>query len=331
VTRLLDGPTIDRVLDVELAIEAMRRCFRQEGEGKAGDYARVDVSHGNGWMRVLPAVMDGMGVYGHKTINLNDQHGVRYLVIVYDLTSGELRGILDGEAITNARTGATAAVAADLLAPEGVTTAAVIGTGWVARAQVPALHAVRPAEEIRVYSRLADNRSAFVEELRDQVDTRLVACERLEDAIEGANLITLATKSSTPVLSADALTPGVHVNSMGSARPVLCELDPAAFNKFDLVACDSVELVFSESGDGIAAVRDHGFDVEGAVDLAHLVTGQVEARTSETQLTLFKSTGTGLQDLALAASLLEIAEAEGVGATFDDLQHLKRFVSADRT
>lgn len=323
--RLLDGPTIERLLTVDLALESMRRCFRLEGEERAGEYARVDVAHENGWIRVLPAVMSGMGVYGHKTINLTNDVGVRYVISLYDLASGELRGVLDAEAITSARTGATAAVAAELLAPDRVSTAAIIGTGFVARGQVLALQAVRPAEEIRVFSRQQENRFAFIEEFQSLVDARLVACDRLEEAVEGADLITLAAKSSTPVLPADALAPGVHVNGVGSARPILSEVDPAAYASFDLVVCDSVKLVFSESGDAIAAVRDHEFDTNLAVDLAELLTGRVEGRTSDSQLTLFKSTGTGLQDVALAASLLEVAEAEGAGETFDGLS-LKQFL-----
>lgn len=323
--RFLDGQTIERLLTVDLALESMRRCFRLEGEGRAGEYARVDVAHENGWMRVLPAVMDGMGVYGHKTINLTNGEGVRYAISLYDLASGELRGILDAEAITNARTGATAAVAAELLAPGRVERAAVIGTGFVARGQMLALQAVRPAEEIRVFSRQRENRLAFVEEFQDKIDARLIACDRLEEAIDGAGLITLAAKTSNPVLTGDALTPGVHVNGVGSARASLSEVDPAAYTMFDLVVCDSVKLVFSESGDAIAAARDYGFETSGAVDLSQVITGDADGRTSDSQLTLFKSTGTGLQDVALAAFVLEAAEAEGVGMTFDGLS-LKRFL-----
>ena len=326
--RLLDGQTIERLLTVDLALESMRRCFRLEGEGRAGEYSRIDVAHENGWMRVLPAVMGGMGVYGHKTINFTKGEGVRYAISLYDLASGELRGILDAEAITSARTGATAAVAAELLAPGRVERAAMIGTGFVARGQVQALQAVRPAEEIRVYSRQRENRLAFVEEFRDKVDARLIACDRLEEAIDGAGLITLAAKSSIPVLSGDALAPGVHVNGVGSARPALSEVDPSAYTMFDLVVCDSVKLVFSESGDAIAAARDHGFQTSRAVGLSEMVAGQVDGRSSDSQLTLFKSTGTGLQDVALAASVLEAAEAEGVGTTFDGLS-LKRFLPTE--
>lgn len=328
--RLLSAADINSLLSVELALEAMRRCFTMEGAGEAGEYRRVDVVHPRGWMRVLPAVMAGMGVFGHKAITLTHGLGVRYAVTVFDLETGALAALLDGDAVTGARTGATAALATELLAPPVVETAAIIGTGSVARTQLPALQEVRPARQIRVFSRRPENRAAFIEELREVVDADLMACATLEEAIEGASLVTLATKSPTPVLPLEAVAPGVHVNSVGSARPDLFELDPRSFSRFDLVVCDSVGLVFSESGDAVVAAAQ-GFRVAAAHELADLVSGRAGGRSEATQATLFKSTGTGVQDLALAATLLGLAEERGVGRWIDDPLSLKQFGPTGRT
>lgn len=330
MTRLLDGPTVDRLITTDLALEAMRRSFALEGEGRAGPALRMDVPHGRGWLRVLPAVFEGLRVFGLKTINLTEGLGVRYGITVFDLETGALEAVVDGEAITGARTGATAAVAAERLCPSDITSAAVIGTGSVARTQVPALQAVRPVEEIRVYSRQAENRAGFIGEMQDVVDARFVDCPSVEEAIEGAGLVTLATKSTEPVLFARHLTPGVHVNSVGSARPVLFELDPAAFIAFDLVVCDSVDLVFTEAGDAVAAL-EAGFEVERVTSLGALVAGRSPGRADDRQITLFKSTGTGLQDLGLAVAVLDRARAEGAGVEVDELLTLKRFGATGRT
>lgn len=141
MVRILDSATVDRYLTTDVARGAMRRCFLLEAEGRAGPAARTDLSHSAGWMRVLPAVVEGIGVFGHKMISFTSGRGVRYVITLFDIETGEMRAVVDGEAITGARTGATSAVAADLLSgPAAV--AAIVGTGSVARTQLPALAAV---------------------------------------------------------------------------------------------------------------------------------------------------------------------------------------------
>lgn len=326
---ILDTATVNRYLTPELALAAMRRAFLLEAEGRAGPVARTDLAHSAGWMRVLPAVFEGLGVFGHKVISFTAAAGVRYVVTLFDVETGAMRAVVDAEAITGARTGATSALATELLCPAGISVAAVIGTGSVARTQLPALQAVRPVDEIHVYSRDPANRAGFIAEMRPVVDADLVDCSTAEDALDGAQLLTLATKSPEPVLGTRHLRPGLHVNSVGSARPNLFEIEPEAFGHFDLIACDSVELVFGESGDAIAAVADGLYDPAAALSLAATLAGPIERRP--TDVTLFKSTGTGLQDLALATAILEIAEADGAGTTVGEVLAMKRFRPGGRT
>lgn len=329
MTRLIDARTVDRYLSPEMALEAMERCFSLEAAGRSGPVYRADLNHPQGWMRVLPAVFPGLGVFGHKVISFNRVVGVRYVVSLFDIETGDLRAVIDAESITGHRTGATAAVAASRLGASSVEMGAVIGTGSVARAQLPALQLVRPVETIRVYSRNPDNRRAFIEEMQPALDASLVQARSIDEAVEGAGIVTLATKSTEPVLAARHLTPGIHVNSVGSARPTLFELEPAAFAAFDMVVCDSVDLVFGESGDAMAAVSEGLYEPGRAVDLASVVgdASPVDTRSR----TLFKSTGTGLQDLALAMAVLEAAEADDAGFDVDRLLGLKGFGPTGRT
>lgn len=327
--RLIDTATVERYLSVEVALEAMRRCFADEAAGLTGPAARMDLPHGAGWMRVLPAVASGVGLFGHKVISFNRKIGVRYVVTLFDIATGDLRTVVDAEAITGARTGAVSAVAADLLAPPGVTVSAVIGTGSVARTQLPALQAVRPVDEVRVYSRSPENRAGFIAEMSGVLDARFVDCASVEKAIEGAGIVTLATKTAEPVLFSRHLRPGVHVNSVGSARPNLSEIDPAAFAEFDRVVCDSVDLVFNESGDAIAAEDQGLFSRAQASDLSAILNA-VPTR-SDDDVTLFKSTGSGLQDIYLAAAILEATEADDAGTVADDILGLKAFRAGGRT
>ncbi len=327
--RVIDGVTVERYLTDELALAAMRRCFALEAAEQTGAKGRMDLGHSAGWMRILPAVFEGLGVFGHKIISFTNGAGVRYVVTLFDIASGEMTAVIDAEAITGARTGATAALAAESMCRPDVSVSAVIGTGSVARRQLTALQAVRPVEEIRVFSRNPQNRSEFIAEMQPLLDPELVESASVEQAIDGAGLVTLATKSPTPVLGRSHLTAGMHVNSVGSARPNLSEVEPDTFAAFDRVVCDSVDLVFGESGDAIAAVKDGLYDVSRAANLADIV-GAPPPRPDDA-VTLFKSTGTGLQDLALSVAILEMVQADDAGTVVEDVLTFKEFTETGRT
>ena len=135
--------------------------------------------------------------------------------------------------------------------------------------------------------------------------------------------MTLATKATKPVLLAEHLHPGIHVNSVGPASRDRIEVDPAIFESFDRVVCDSAEMVFTEAGDAHQAASVHGFDVARAVDLSQLVSGAVTGRTEGDEITLFKSVGNGAQDLMVAGRLLELAEETGAGWVVEDVNAIK--------
>lgn len=329
MVRLIDAETVERYLTTELALDAMRRSFRLEAVGAMGPTGRQDLPHDSGWLRVLPAVAGGFGVFGHKIISFNRQIGVRYAITLYDVASGDMLAVIDGEAITGARTAATSALAADLLAPKVIEIGAIVGTGSVARSQLAALQAVRACSEIRVFSRRHEHRNAFIDEVQPSLTVPLKNCSSLDAAVDGAGIVTLATKSPVPVLTSQHIAAGMHVNSVGSARPNLSEVGPDTFALFDRVVCDSVEQVFTESGDAITAEADGLFDRARALDLATVVESAPPRTARDT--TLFKSTGTGLQDLALAASVLEEATADRAGVEVHHLLALKEFGPGGRT
>jgi len=120
----------------------------------------------------------------------------------------------------------------------------------------------------------------------------------------------------------------MHVNSVGPASRDRVEVDPSIFDSFDRIVCDSSDLVLDEAGDAYLAVSQHGFGVERAEDLSSVVAGTAPGRTSSQQTTLFKSVGIGAQDLIVAASLLEAAEAAGVGAVVEDFNSIKSAAAA---
>ena len=320
--RVLDAAAVDSLLDDEMVLDAIRGLFSLSSDPDEVGFGRIDLTHPNGWLRSLPGFIAGEDLLGFKVLHRTAGVGMRYTIYVHRLSTGELTGVVDALEVTNLRTGAVSALASDLLAPTQVEVAAIVGTGPVARGQLRALELVRPATEVRVFARTPENRRAFVDEMSRFVSGRLVDSPTLDAALDGAEMVTLATKATAPVLQAQHLVGGIHVNSVGPASRDRIEVDPGIFESFDRVVCDSVNLVVDEAGDAFLAVARHGFDPKRAEGLADVVSGS-RGRTGVAEMTLFKSVGTGVQDLIVAARLLELAEAAGVGTVLGDVNSIK--------
>lgn len=321
--RILDPATVSSLLTAERAVEAMRELFSLATDPGAVGHARLDLPHPNGWLRSLPGYIVPKNALGFKVLHRTNGVGMRYTIYVHDLATGELTGIVDGLEVTNLRTGAVSAVATDHLAAEDVEAAALVGTGPVARGQLQALDVVRPAGEVRVFARTPENRRRFIEEMAGSVTSRLVEAASLEEAIEGTGIVTLATKAEEPIFLEHHLAPGMHVNSVGPASRERHEIAPELFERFDRVVCDSVALVVDEAGDAYRAVEQGMFDPAHADDLTSVVAGTAPARTASRDTTLFKSVGTGLQDLMVGALLLEEAAAGNAGTVLDEFVAVK--------
>jgi alanine dehydrogenase len=320
--RILDADAVDALLDDGMVLDAIRRLFSIPAGSDQVGFTRIDMAHPNGWLRSLPGFIANEDLLGFKVLHRTHGVGMRYTIYVHRLSTGELVGIVDALDVTNLRTGAVSALATEYLAPRDVEIAAIVGTGPVARGQLRALDLVRPAAEIRVYARTPENRKAFVDEMSGLVSGRLVEAHSVEEALDGAGMATLATKASSPVLRAEHLQPGMHVNSVGPASRDRIEVDPAIFNAFDRVVFDSVELVLDEAGDAHQAVSNHGLAPERAEELAEVVSGS-RRRSSRDEITIFKSVGNGAQDLIVAARLLDLAAEAGVGIDVGDVNSIK--------
>ena len=320
--RILDATAVDALIDDRMGLDAIRELFSLPYEPAELGFGRIDLTHPTGWLRSLPAYIKSKDLLGFKVLHRTEGVGMRYTIYVHSLGTGELMGIVDALEITNLRTGAVSAVATDHLAPRDVNIAAIVGTGPVARGQLRAIELVRPASEVRVFARTPKNRAAFVAEMSGFASGRLVESATLEEALEGATLVTLATKASSPVLLAEHLQPGMHVNSVGPASRDRVEVDPAVFAMFDRVVFDSVDLVLDEAGDAHNAVAN-GLDPNRAEELSAVVTGKAQGRVRADEITLFKSVGNGAQDLIVASHLLDLAAAAGVGTVVPDVNSIK--------
>ncbi|MBV8086010.1 MAG: ornithine cyclodeaminase family protein [Chloroflexi bacterium] len=293
------------------AIEAMERGFAEQGDGQVVQPQRLNLKAGKGWLRLGPAVMERSGYMGFKAMNLAPGKGMRYQIHLYRVEDGELLAVMDAQHLTTLRTGGTSAVATRRLAGKQPGPVAVLGAGAEARAQAEAMHVLGLATSMHIYSRTPENRRRFADDLATGLGIAVTTMDSAREAVDGCSVVVAAVKSSETVLSGEWLAPGTHVNSVGTARPDQREIDAATFQRASVIVVDSREGVFGEAGDAVAA-KDV-FSPEQAHELADLVAGRAPARTDAQQITLFKSVGTALQDVALAAAIYERAAERGLG------------------
>jgi ornithine cyclodeaminase/alanine dehydrogenase-like protein (mu-crystallin family) len=265
---------------------------------------------------------DGPAAYGLKAIwitpgnaavGLDPHQGV---VLLSSGETGEPLAVLNASAVTEIRTAAVSAVATQLLATPDADVLAVIGTAGQARAHVEALSLARPLAEIRVAGRDLAKAERFAANVgANGVPVR--ACARIRDAVAGAGIVVTVTSSAEPVLRGDWLEPGMHVNAVGASQPGARELDSAAMGAGVLFA-DRRESLLAESGDYQLAAADGRTSPDAIrAELGEVLTGRAPGRVSADEITIFKSLGLAVEDLAAAACVYQNAAAAGTGNWVD--------------
>lgn len=240
------------------------------------------------------------------------------LVVLFDGQTGVPTAALDGSAVTEVRTAAVSAVATDLLASPSAGVLAILGAGVQAYAHLRALSGVRPFREARIHSPTAGHVERVIE--RWGADEGVVggftpvACATAEEAVRGADVVVTATNSRTPVLELAWLAEGAHVNAVGASQPSALEVDPGTFAACSVFA-DSRESVVAEAGEYQAAVRDGLIGGEDHIraELGEVLAGMRPGRDGQREITLFRSLGLAVEDLAAARLAVSSARKQGVG------------------
>jgi ornithine cyclodeaminase/alanine dehydrogenase-like protein (mu-crystallin family) len=205
------------------------------------------------------------------------------------------------------------------MARPDATTLAVIGTGQQARTQLLAVAAVRPLKSILVYGRDEARRNAFAEEMAQRSGLSVRAAPSAEEAVREADVVVTMTTARDPVLDGAWLRPGTHVNAAGSNWANRREVDDATVERSAVVAVDSKEQALLEAGDLVIAAASGRFDWARAVELGQIVAGNVSGRPAPEAVTLFKSMGIALEDIATAGLVYKLARERGLGTELDIL------------
>lgn len=319
MTLFLDERAVRELVGMDEALAAVEEVFGEMGRGRVTNVPRVRAPLGDGTLRITAAVLEYRGYYGVKVSSTTIFESAAGRVFsLYKTATGELAAIVQVFAMGALRTGAASGVATRYMARENASVLGVIGSGRQARTQAMAICKTRPIREIRVFSRAAENRAAFAEALKP-AGVPVVGVGGAEDAVRGADVVVTATTATEPVLQGAWLAPGMHVNAIGANYEYRRELPSDAVARMDVIATDDVEQVRYEATDLAAPVAEGVLSWDAVSALGDVVAGKVPGRRSDDDITMFKSLGVALEDVALAAVAYEKALARGIGVKLPDL------------
>jgi ornithine cyclodeaminase/alanine dehydrogenase-like protein (mu-crystallin family) len=320
VRALLTMPDTVNVLDA-----AFRRQAAHETRNQPR--SRIVLPEARGVLHVLSAFVPGQpghpeqagtGVLGLKAYTAL-AGGVRFVVLLYSGEDGRLLALIEADWLGQMRTGAASGVATRYMARQDARVVGLIGTGSQARTQLLAMCAVRRVETILVYGRDAARRQAFAAEVASVAGVTVQPVASAEEAVAPADIVVTATTAREPVMQGTWLRPGSHVNAMGSNWANRREVDAETVERSAVVAVDALDQARIEAGDLVLAAAEGRFDFARAVELGAIVAGTADARPSDTAITLFKSLGIALEDVAVAGHLYALARARGLGQELDIL------------
>jgi ornithine cyclodeaminase len=303
---VLTRTDVEELLDLDDLLEALARAHAELASGTVSMPPRIAAFTPDGLLAAMPAYVPSAGL-GAKLVTLfpgnTDRPTHQAVIMLLDPATGTPAALLDGTYITEARTAGAAALAARLLARDDSTVLAILGTGAQARSHVRAFARLRDWDEIRIAGRNPGKAAELAAEVGAQ------AASSFEEAVRGADVIAATTHSKEPVVRREWLAPGAHVSSVGFPGEG-SELDPAIVREATLVVETRAALGPPPAG----APELQGLD-ESAVhaELGELVTGTRPGRATPDEITLYKSVGVAVQDLAAAALVVAAAKERGAG------------------
>ncbi|QQG49088.1 MAG: ornithine cyclodeaminase family protein [archaeon] len=319
---ILGASEVADLLTMPKCIQLMRETLSASSLGEATFPPRqvMPLRGKAGALALMPGYLRSKGAVGLKAVSvfpgnlgtLFESH--QGAVLLFEHLNGRLLALMDAGSITNIRTAAASASATDVLALPSVKELAILGSGTQALWHLRSMLAVRPGiKSVRVWSRNRANAERFAKRAREESSADVQAAVTAEDAVRGARLVCTVTSSSLPILRGEWVEPGTHINAVGASRPSSRELDTAAVVKGRLFV-DNLASALLEADDFRVP------KAEGAIDDSHIrgeigqvFLGKIPGRTGPEDVTIFKSLGLAVEDLASANFLYHLAEERGMG------------------
>jgi ornithine cyclodeaminase/alanine dehydrogenase-like protein (mu-crystallin family) len=301
------------VLTMPLAVAAVEEISRKQATREVVVHPRRRFElPGGGFFHYMAAADFSSGFVAMKQYTFV-RGKLRFLVPLYEMATGDLLALIEADYMGQLRTGAASGVATKYLARKNARVTAIIGTGGQAKTQLEAIAAVRKLESARAYGRDAAKLEKFCKEMSERLGIPVHPCASAAQAVRGADIVCTATTSAQPVVSGADLAPGAHINAIGANHAHKRELDDEAVASADIIVVDSVEQSRQEAGDLIIAFHGDEICWTGVKKLCEIVAGKTSGRTSDTEVTLFKSNGIASWDLAVAMKVYAMAREKKLG------------------
>jgi alanine dehydrogenase len=314
---LLNEDEVRRLLTMDLALEAVETGLRKLALEEAQNIPRARAQTDHAQLHVLGAAAKALGFMGTKVYATSRKATPPFLVTLFDGRTAQLLALIQADYLGQVRTGAASGVATKYMARPDATELGVFGSGKQARTQVEAICKVRKIRRVQVYSPSEERRRAFAVEMSQRCEVEVVPISRPEVAAENKDIVVTATTSREPILFGSWLSEGTHINAIGSNLMGKAEIDSATLRRCADVVVDSKDQARIEAGDFQQALEEgilHWSDVR---ELGPVIVGRYPVRRHAQDITLFKSLGIGIEDVAVAGKVYARAIAEGVGRVIE--------------
>ena len=310
---LLTEADVKGLLTMPMALTAVEESFRRLATGSAIVHPRQRLHiPGKSYLHYMAAA-DATGGYMGLKIYSSAREGLRFIVPLFNVTTGDLAAIIEADFLGQVRTGAASGVATRWMSREDSRIVGIIGTGLQARTQLEAVSLVRKLGDVRVCGRDANRREKFVAEMAAQLRVPVRSAANAEEVVRDADIVITSTTSTNPVVEGRWLKKGTHINAIGANFPQKRELDAEAVERCDAIAVDSREQSKLESGDLIQVFGQDDKRWNRVAEMADIVGGKAPGRTNPEQITLFKSNGIAIEDIVVAGQIYELARQRKIG------------------
>ncbi len=313
---LLTETDVRHLLTMEMALEAVEEALRKMALDEAHNVPRARTQTDHAMLHVMSASAKSLGIMGYKAYATTSK-GSHFHVFLYDGKTGHPLAMMQADYLGQVRTGAASGVATQYMARPDAQEVGLFGSGKQARTQIEALCKVRNIRRVQVYSPMEEHRRLFAEEMSEVCRVEIEPVPRPEMAAEDKDIVITATTSREPVLNGHWLSEGTHLNVIGSNFLGKAEVDAVTVRRCESIVVDSKDQARLEAGDFATALEEGSIHWADVHELGQVIVGRYTGRAHSQDVTLFKSLGIALEDIAVAARIYAKAQAAGLGRLMD--------------
>jgi ornithine cyclodeaminase/alanine dehydrogenase-like protein (mu-crystallin family) len=305
---------VERLVTVPEVISILETAFRDQAAGRAWNNPRNRLRLPGATLHMMAAAIPGYFGYKAYTVTAGK---AQFMFFLYSAQTTDLLSIMEADALGQIRTGAASGLATRFLSKPDSRHATLFGAGWQAQSQLLAIDAARDLKRVSIVNRKPERRESFIRTMQPRVKAELVGADSAEEAVRSSDIVTTITSSREPVLKGEWLQPGVHINAAGGNLLLRRELDDDVVMKSNRLVVDSIEQSKIESGEFLGVIESGRRHWEDFVELRDVVAGFKPGRANSSDITLFKSGGVALEDVAIGKLVYERAMEQKAGRILD--------------